>query len=115
MRLRCRFADQDFTYLLSDNATTRDLLTLLPSTLEITDFSTNEKIAHLPRRLDEAGRTPITDETPGDLCYFRGWGSLAFFYGAYRYRDDLIRLGGIEGGLSPLMVKGAHPLQLDLI
>lgn len=115
MRLRCRFADQDFTYLLQDNATVRDLASLLPLDLTIEDFSTNEKLVHLPRRLDETGRQPIIDEAPGDLCYFRGWGNLAFYHSGYTYRDDLILLGKIEGGLAPLRVKGSYPLRLDLL
>ena len=114
MRLRCRFADQDFSYAMEDNATTRDLISLLPLDLKIEDFSTNEKLVHLPRRLDETGRQPITDEAPGDLCYFRGWGNLAFFHAGYTYRDDLILLGRIEGGVAPLLAKGTHPLRLSL-
>ena len=55
MRLRCTFADQSFTYRLQDSATTRDLVSMLPLDLTIEDFSTNEKLAHLPRRLDEGG------------------------------------------------------------
>jgi hypothetical protein len=115
MRLRCRFADQDFSYVLRGNATARDLISLLPLDLTIEDFSTNEKLAHLPRRLDETGRQPISNEAPGDLCYFRGWGNLAFFHTGYTYRDDLILLGKIEGGVAPLLVKGTHPLRLDLM
>ena len=112
MRIRCQFADQVFTCRLLDNPTARDLASLLPLDLTIEDFSTNEKIAHLPRRLDESGRVPIKDETPGDLCYFLGWGNLAFFHGDYRYRNDLIRLGRIEGGVAPLLVKGTFPLSV---
>lgn len=115
MRLRCRFADQDVTYRLHDNPTTRDLLCLLPLDLSIADFSTNEKIAHLPRRLDEGGLVDFGDETPGDLCYFLGWGNLAFFHADYHYRGDLIRLGRIEGPVTPLLVRGTHALRLDLI
>jgi len=114
MRLRCRFADQDFTVRLLDNPTVRDLASLLPLDLTIGDFSTNEKIAHLPRRLDEGGHVPFDDEAPGDLCYFLGWGNLAFFHGSYSYRGDLIRLGHIEGGVEPLLVRGEFPLRLEL-
>jgi hypothetical protein len=114
MRLRCRFADQDFTYRLLDNPTVRDLVSLLPLDLTIGDFSTNEKLAHLPRRLDEGGHAPFDDEAPGDLCYFLGWGNLAFFYDDYVYRGDLIRLGHIEGGVEPLLVRGEFPLRLEL-
>ena len=68
MRLRCRF-DQDFTYRLLDNATSRDLVS--PPGPDDRRFSTNEKIAHLPRRLDEGGHVPFDDEAPGDLATSR--------------------------------------------
>lgn len=115
MQLRCRFADQDFSYSLIDNATTRDLISLLPLPLTIEDFSTNEKIAYLLRRLNEGGLADFHYEAPGDLCYFRGWGNLAFFRADYTYRGDLIRLGRIEGSTAPLLVPGSHTLRLDLI
>ena len=115
MRIRCTFADQDFTVILQDSATTRDFISLLPLDLTISDFSTNEKIAHLPRRLDEGGLVDYTDEAPGDLCYFRGWGNLAFFHDSYHYRGDLIRLGKIQGGVDPLLIKGEFPLRIELI
>ena len=43
-----------------------------------------------------------------------GWGNLAFFHGGYAYKGDLIRLGRIEGGVAPLLVRGAFPLRLEL-
>lgn len=113
-RLRCRFADKDFTYRLLDNPTVRDFVSLLPLDLTIEDFSSNEKIAYLARRLDQGGHVPIRDEAPGDLCYFLGWGNLAFFHNNYEYRNDLIRLGKIEGSVAPLLVRGKHPLRLEL-
>lgn len=115
MRIRCTFADRDVTYLLQDSATTRDFVSLLPLDLTISDFSTNEKIAHLPRRLDEGGLADYVDEAPGDLCYFRGWGNLAFFHDTYNYRGDLIRLGRIEGSVDPLLIKGEFPLRIKLV
>lgn len=75
-RLRCRFSDQDFTYALVNTPTTRDLISLLPLALTIEDFSTNEKIAHLPRRLDKGGLVDFDDERPlllyhlGQPCLF---------------------------------------------
>lgn len=44
----------------------------------------------LNRRLDQTRAQPISDETPGDLCYFRGWGAVA-----------------------PLRVRTIYPLRLD--
>ena len=115
LRMRCRFAEHEFTYRLLDNPTVRDLVSLLPLDLAIEDSSTNEKIAHLPRRLDEGGLADFGDEAPGALCYFRGWGNLAFFHDDYQYRGDLIRLGHIEGGVEPLLVRGEFPLRLEPI
>lgn len=115
MRIRCTFSSQQFTYRMLDNATTRDLLSLLPLDLTIEDFSNNEKLAHLPRRLDEGGHVAFDDEAPGDLCYFLGWGNLAFFHDDYTYRGDLIRLGHIEGGVDPLLVRGTFPVHMELI
>jgi hypothetical protein len=115
MRIRCSFSDQQMIYRLLDTATTRDLVSMLPLGLTIEDFSTNEKIAHLPRRLDEGGHVPFNDEAPGDLCYFRGWGNLALFHSNYTYRGDLIRLGRIEGGVGPLLVRGRFPLRIEAI
>lgn len=115
MYLRCGFAGQEITYRLSDTPTTRDLVSLLPLDLTIEDFSTNEKLAYLPRRLDEGGLADYADEAPGDLCYFRAWGNLAFFHAAYRYRGDLIRLGQTVEDLAPLRIRGPHPLRLELL
>ena len=115
MRLQVSFDEQVATYQLVDNSTVRDLVSMLPLDLEITDFSTNEKIVHLPRRLDEGGFAPYRDEAPGDLCYFLGWGNLALFHDYYTFRDDLIRLGRIEGDVAPLLHKGTFPVQLRMI
>ncbi|WP_370047443.1 MULTISPECIES: cyclophilin-like fold protein [Salipiger] len=115
MRMRVSFDDQQVTYQLFDNPTTRDLVSMLPAELEIKDFSNNEKIVHLPRRLDEGGFEPFSDETPGDLCYFLGWGNLALFHGDYTFRDDLIRLGHLEGDVAPLLHKGTYPVRIEMI
>lgn len=115
LRMRCSFDNQTATYRLFDNPTVRDLISMLPLELEIRDFSTNEKIVHLPRRLDEGGFSAFHDETPGDLCYFLGWGNLALFHDDYTFRDDLIRLGHIEGGVKPLLHKGTYPVRIEMI
>ena len=114
-RMRVSFDDQQVTYQLFDNPTVRDLVSMLPAELEIQDFSTNEKIVHLPRRLDEGGFEAFSDETPGDLCYFLGWGNLALFHDEYTFRDDLIRLGHIEGDVAPLLHKGTYPVWIEMI
>lgn len=114
MRLRLTFADQDFTATLEDNPSARDLVSLLPLVLTIDDYSTNEKIAYLPRKLTEEGSGRFGNEAAGDLCYFAPWGNLAMFHGPYRWSRGLIRLGRFDQGPAPLLVRGKHPLRIEL-
>ena len=79
MRLRFSFADQDFTATLEDNPSARDLFSMLPLDLTISDYSTNEKIAYLPRKLTEDGSGSFGNEAVGDICYYAPWGNLALF------------------------------------
>ena len=115
MRLRFAFSDQEFTATLEDNPTARDLVSILPLDLTISDYSTNEKIAHLPRKLTEEGAGPFGNEQPGDVCYFALWGNLAMFHGPYRWSSGLIRLGRLDRGPAPLLVRGEYPLRVQRI
>jgi len=115
MRVRLTFADQDFTATLEDNPSTRDLMSMLPLDLTIGDYSTNEKIAHLPRKLTEEGSGRFENEAAGDLCYFAPWGNLAMFYGPYRWSRGLIRLGRLDEGPAPLLVRGEHMLRIETL
>ena len=113
MRLRLTFADQDFTATLEDNPSARDLFSMLPLDLKVADYSTNEKIAYLPRKLTEEGSGQFGNEAVGDLCYFAPWGNLAMFHGPYRWSRGLIRLGRLDGGPAPLLVRGEFPLFIE--
>jgi hypothetical protein len=115
MRLRFVFADQDFTATLEDNPSARDLFSMLPLDLKITDYSTNEKVAYLPRKLTEEDSGPFGNEAVGDLCYYAPWGNLALFHGSYRWSRGLIRLGRLDKGAKPLLVRGEYPLCVEIL
>lgn len=115
MRLRFVFAEQDFTATLENNPSARDLVSMLPLDLKIGDYSTNEKIAYLPRKLTEEGSGRFGNEAVGDLCYYAPWGNLAMFYGPYHWSRGLIRLGRLDQGAKPLLVRGEHPLRLEAL
>lgn len=115
MRLRLIFADQDFTATLEDNPSARDLLSMRPLDLTISDYSTNEKIAHLPRKLTEEGSRQFGNEAADDLCYFAPWGNLAMFHGPYHWSRGLIRLGRLDNGSAPLLVRGEHQLRIEAL
>ena len=113
MRITCSFADQRFDLRLDDSPAARELIAMLPLDLTIEDYSTNEKIAYLPQRLEAASSAPFGAEAPGDVCYYAPWGNLVFFYDSYRYSRGLIRLGRLEGEVSPLRLRGRYPLHLE--
>lgn len=115
MRIRLAFDDQNFTATLKDTQPAHDLLSLLPLDLTIEDYSTNEKIAYLPRKLTEEGSGPFGDESPGDLCYYAPWGNLALFHAPYRRSRGLIRLGGLDGGPAALLLRGEYPLRIETL
>ena len=115
MRLRLTFADQDVTATLEDSPSARDLFSMLPLDLTTTDYSTNEKIAYLPRKLTEEGSGRFGNEAAGDLCYYAPWGNLAMFHGSYRWSRGLIRLGRFDQGPAPLLVRGEHPLRVEIL
>lgn len=113
MKIRIAFDGRDFTATLYNNPSARDLASMLPLDLTIDDYSNNEKIAYLPRKLTEEGSGPFTNEAPGDLCYYAPWGNLAFFYAGYHYSGGLIRLGRLDGGIEPLLARGEFPLRIE--
>jgi hypothetical protein len=115
MKIQIEFNGQTMTATLYGNPSARDFASMLPLDLTINDYSTNEKIAYLPRKLTEEGAGPFGNEAPGDLCYYAPWGNLAFFYADYRYSSGLIRLGRLDGGIEPLLRRGKFDLHIELL
>jgi hypothetical protein len=115
MKIRIEFNGASMIATLYDNPSARDFASMLPLDLTIDDYSTNEKIAYLPRKLTEEGSGPFDNERPGDLGYYAPWGNLAFFYAGYRYSSGLIRLGRIDGDFAPLLMRGKFDLRIELL
>jgi hypothetical protein len=113
MKIRIEFNGATMTATLYDNPSARDFASMLPLDLTIDDYSTNEKVAYLPRKLTEEGSGPFGNERPGDLAYYAPWGNLAFFYESYRYSTGLIRLGRIDGDIAPLLARGKFVLRIE--
>lgn len=112
MKIRIEFNGASMAATLYDNPSARDLASMLPLDLTIDDYSTNEKIAYLPRKLTEEESGPFGNERPGDLGYYAPWGNLAFFHAGYRYSRGLIRLGQIDGDFAPLLMRGKFDLRI---
>lgn len=109
------FADQTMTATLLDNPSAHELAGMLPLDLKIDDYSTNEKIAYLPRKLTQIVDEPFGNTRPGDIAYYAPWGNLVFYYDSYRYSKGLIRLGRFDDGFEPLLVRGEFPLRIERV
>ncbi len=79
---------------VTDNPTTRDLISKLPLTLRFEEFNGREKIAYLPERLDTRGSPGIKPEN-NDLIYYTPWGNLGFYYNTdgIGFSEQVIRIG----------------------
>ena len=115
MKVRITFGDEDFTVSLEDHASAREFAKMLALDMKISDYANNEKIAYLPRRLSELARGPFPNALPGDLCYYVPWGNLAFFHGSYESTRDLVRLGRLDGDVTPLLTRGEFLLRVELL
>ncbi|MDH4441515.1 MAG: cyclophilin-like fold protein [Rhizobium sp.] len=115
MKIRFSFSDQDFTATLYDNVSARDFASMLPLDIEVSDYSTNEKIAYLPRKLNPEARGPFPNPAIGDICYYVPWGNLVLYHGDYSSIRDLVRLGRIDGGVEPILTRGTYPMRITRI
>jgi hypothetical protein len=113
MQMHFRFHTHDFVAVLDNTPSAQDLFSMLPLSLGIEDYGSNEKIAYLPRKLAQQGAVPFQGEALGDLCYYAPWGNLVFFYDRYRYSTGLIRLGRLIGGIEPLLSRGKYSLSAE--
>lgn len=113
MKIRFLFDKHAVTATLYNNPSARNFASMLPLDLKIEDYSDNEKIAYLPRKLTEEGSGPFGNEKPGDVCYYAPWGNVILFYAAYRYSSGLIRLGRVDGGIEPMLTRGEFPLRIE--
>nr|WP_164516893.1 cyclophilin-like fold protein [Clostridium transplantifaecale] len=84
-------------FQLVDNSASRSLYKQLPFTVEVQDYSNDEKIFYPPEKLD------ITDASlgqgpAGSLAYFSSWGNVIMYYGSYGPYNGLYELGTAISG-----------------
>ena len=100
-KIRIVFNEQEIIVEMFDNPASRDFLSLLPLTLEFSDYAGVEKITYLPRRLTTANSS-TTKDSVGDFTYYAPWGNLAVFYKGFGHDARLYVLGRIVSGKEKL-------------
>ncbi len=84
-------------YRLNDSRAADSLYEQLPLTLEVEDYSTNEKIFYPPEELD-VSETPLAGGGAGTLAYYAPWEDVVLFYGDYGANASLYELGEAVSG-----------------
>ena len=70
----------------------------LPFTVEVENFSTNEKIFYPSDKLSTKNTPNPSSVDVGTLAYYRPWGNVVMFYGGLRPNSDLYELGNVVSG-----------------
>ena len=97
-QISVQFGENTVVYELNDGTAADSLYEQLPLTIEVEDYSTNEKIFYPPQPLD-TDNSPLAQSGAGTLAYYEPWGDIVFFYGDYNENPSLFELGqAVSGG-----------------
>ena len=89
-RIKLNANGNEIIIKLNDSDTADSLVTMLPLTLNFTDYNSTEKIAYLPDSLNTSGAPASFDPAIGDLTLYSPWGNLAhYFIRIFRVRQVL--------------------------
>lgn len=90
--------DMQVVYALNDSPAAQGLLSQLPLTVVVEDFSTNEKVFYPPQELDTSD-TPLAEGGAGTLAYYAPWGDVVLFYDSFSTNGSLYELGEAVSGV----------------
>lgn len=82
---------------LNNSPAANDLYNQLPLSINLEDYSTNEKIFYPPNKLNTES-TPKATPKIGTLAYYEPWGDVVIFYDDFRANNDLYELGHVIFG-----------------
>lgn len=89
MKISVKSADYEIIYELNNSQAARELYEQLPLTLEVEDFSTNEKTFYPPKELDISD-APMADADRGDTGLLRALGGCGYVLRLFRKRRRAI-------------------------
>ena len=97
-QISVQFGENTVVYALNDGSAADSLYAMLPLTIGVEDYSTNEKIFYPEKGLDTSD-SPLAQAGAGTLAYYEPWGDVVFFYGDYNENPGLFELGqAVSGG-----------------
>lgn len=85
------------TLELNNSPAANDLYNQLPLSINLENYSNNEKIFYPPQKLS-VENTPKATPKIGTLAYYEPWGDIVIFYDDFRANNDLYELGHVISG-----------------
>lgn len=111
LRIEVQAGDTAIVFELNGSPAAQSLYDQLPLEVEISDYSTNEKIFYPPEALDTTD-APLADAGAGTLAYYAPWGDVVLFYDAYSENGSLYALGqAVEGADAIESLSGTVTIQ----
>jgi hypothetical protein len=116
-RIRIRMGDQSVTATLNNSEAARDLLAMLPLSIQMRDHLRREKTGRIPKPLSERTQGSPTYEK-GDLGYWRPGGNFVIFYrhdGLTIPSPGIVLLGKLDAGAEVFDLPGSVNVTVELV
>lgn len=88
---------QNVVFQLNDSSAAKALYEQLPLSIQVENYSNNEKIFYPPDELDTSDAPPAEGPS-GTLAYYAPWGDVVLFYGECGGASGLYELGEAVSG-----------------
>lgn len=108
--MKITIGNSTFTATLATNATSAAFRAMLPLTLHMSDFNSNEKVCSLSSRLTTAASNPGTIH-PGEIMLY-GSSSIVVFYETFSTSYSYTRIGQIDNMAGFKVALGAGSVTL---
>jgi hypothetical protein len=116
-RIRIRMGEHAVTAALNNSEAARDLVAMLPVSIQMRDHLRREKTGRIPKPLSERTQGSPTYEK-GDLGYWRPGGNFVIFYrhdGLTIPSPGIVLLGKIDAGAEVFDIPGSVNVTVELI
>lgn len=97
MQIIVQANEKTIVFILNTCQAAKELYDQLPLSVEVEDYSSNEKIFYPPKKLQTTG-APLANAQSGTLAYYAPWGNVVMFFGSFGSANGLYELGEVISG-----------------
>ncbi len=102
MQIQVSDGNNIIIYELNNSDAARSLYEQLPLTIEVENFSSNEKIFYPTNELDVSNTPSANGGDAGILAYYEPWGDVVMFYDSFSSASGLYELGTAINGVNQI-------------